>query len=306
MANGQNPWKYEPNVGLATIVCIIFIFLTTLHGYQLLRTKTWYFIAFWIGGVLECIGYLTRIWSAKQKPDYSTGPYAISQIMVLIAPSLFAASMYMELGRIIRLVGGEAYSIVRVSRLTKIFVIGDVIAFLAQAGGAALLSSDSVSTSNTGQKILIVGLVIQIIFFALFVVVSLVFHMRIAGKATEKMMQYPSMPWKKHLVNIYVASTLVLVRCIFRLIEYAAGEDGYLLTNEWPNYVFDTLLMIIVMIAFNVIHPSEVKALLNGNGRAVRKIVKTHFISLPGLEGNADDAAKEANGHHMEQFSSRV
>lgn len=55
--------------------------------------------------------------------------------MVLIAPSLFAASMYMELGRIIRLVGGEAYSLVRVSRLTKIFVIGDIIAFLAQAGG---------------------------------------------------------------------------------------------------------------------------------------------------------------------------
>ena len=50
--------------------------------------------------------------------------------------------MYMELGRIIRLCGGEAYAIVRVTWLTKIFVIGDVIAFLTQAGGIMTVFAD--------------------------------------------------------------------------------------------------------------------------------------------------------------------
>ena len=46
--------------------------------------------------------------------------------MILIAPTLFAASIYMELGRIILLVDGEHHAIIRKRWLTKIFVVGDV------------------------------------------------------------------------------------------------------------------------------------------------------------------------------------
>lgn len=46
--------------------------------------------------------------------------------------------MYMELGRIMRLTGGEIYSVIRVNWLTKIFVVGDVVAFLTQALGTSL------------------------------------------------------------------------------------------------------------------------------------------------------------------------
>jgi hypothetical protein len=39
------------------------------------------------------------------------------------------------LGRIIRLTGGERHSMIRPSRLTKIFVAGDVLSFFVQSGG---------------------------------------------------------------------------------------------------------------------------------------------------------------------------
>lgn len=55
--------------------------------------------------------------------------------LLLVAPALFAASIYMELGRIIRLVKGEKLSLVRVTLMTKIFVSGDVLSFLMQASG---------------------------------------------------------------------------------------------------------------------------------------------------------------------------
>jgi hypothetical protein len=45
----------------------------------------------------------------------------------------------MELGRIMILTKGEKYSIIRRSWMTKIFVLGDVVFFLAQAGGMSLL-----------------------------------------------------------------------------------------------------------------------------------------------------------------------
>lgn len=48
---------------------------------------------------------------------------------------MFAASVYMELGRIILLVNGEDRSMIRKKWLTKIFVFGDVFSFLLQSGG---------------------------------------------------------------------------------------------------------------------------------------------------------------------------
>lgn len=56
-------------------------------------------------------------------------------LTVLLAPIFFAASMYMVLGRIIRLVDANSYSPIRVNWLTKIFVAGDVISFFVQAAG---------------------------------------------------------------------------------------------------------------------------------------------------------------------------
>lgn len=57
-------------------------------------------------------------------------------MLILVAPPLFAASIYMTLGRFIREMGAESASIVRVKWLTKIFVVGDVISFVLQCGGA--------------------------------------------------------------------------------------------------------------------------------------------------------------------------
>lgn len=131
-------YKYPPSTTLAILTTAVFALLTGLHGYQLLRTKTWYFIAFWVGGMMEVVGYIFRILGCEDYPDSTQMPYILSQVTILIAPSLLAASMYMELGRIIRLTGGEKYSIVRVNWLTKVFVLGDVAAFLLQAGGKSL------------------------------------------------------------------------------------------------------------------------------------------------------------------------
>jgi len=56
-------------------------------------------------------------------------------LLLLIAPALFAASIYMELGRIIELVDGEAHAMIRKRWLTKLFVCGDVLSFTLQMAG---------------------------------------------------------------------------------------------------------------------------------------------------------------------------
>jgi hypothetical protein len=83
--------------------------------------------------LVEVIGYIGRI--ASTKDIWALGPYIIQSIFILVAPALFAASIYIILGRIIRHVDGERHSTVPLKWLTKLFVAGDVVSFLMQMAG---------------------------------------------------------------------------------------------------------------------------------------------------------------------------
>jgi hypothetical protein len=43
-------YHYDPSLAAAVIFIIAFITTTTLHCYQLLRTRTWFMIPFIVGG----------------------------------------------------------------------------------------------------------------------------------------------------------------------------------------------------------------------------------------------------------------
>lgn len=84
---------------------------------------------------VEVIGYVGRSIGAHEYPDCTLVPYILNILLPLVAPALFAASIYMVLGRIIRKTGGEELSLIRVTWLTKIFVLGDILSFLVQVIG---------------------------------------------------------------------------------------------------------------------------------------------------------------------------
>jgi hypothetical protein len=64
--------------------------------------------------------------------------------------------------------------------------------------------------------------------------------------------------WLRHITTLYITSGLVFVRSVFRVAEYIQGEDGYLLSTEVYLYAFDAALMLVVMMLFNVVHPSQI------------------------------------------------
>jgi hypothetical protein len=82
---------------------------------------------------VEIIGYIGRAVSAQD--IWALGPYIVQSLLLLLAPALFAATIYMTLGRIIHRLNAGRYSMIPLRWLTKIFVIGDVISFLTQMGG---------------------------------------------------------------------------------------------------------------------------------------------------------------------------
>jgi hypothetical protein len=129
---------------------LCFLASTCYHIYQMYRFKSRYFIPFVIGGlctycnqvtliakadsaIVEFIGYIGRLMSSHD--DTKLSPYIMQTLLLLLAPALFAASIYMTLGRIIILTNGEEYSVIRKKWLTKIFVFGDCFSFLLQSSG---------------------------------------------------------------------------------------------------------------------------------------------------------------------------
>ena len=117
-----------------------------------------------------------------------------------------------------------------------------------------------------GEKLVLVGLFLQLFFFAIFVIVAGTFHYRLERSlplkkhkgAAPSNVDVHALPWKRHLVALYLASGLILVRSTFRVIEYLMGNAGFLLRKEVFLYVFDAVLMLAVMLIFNWVHPSQV------------------------------------------------
>ena len=128
-------YHFDPSLAAAAVFASLFGISTILHLYRMLRTRTWYLTPFIIGGVCEIVGYSGRAVSATQSPDWTLVPYIIQSLLLLIAPALFAASIYMVLGRIILLTNGATFSLIRPKILTFLFVSGDVLCFLVQGSG---------------------------------------------------------------------------------------------------------------------------------------------------------------------------
>ncbi|RKL16581.1 hypothetical protein BFJ68_g5196 [Fusarium oxysporum] len=244
-------YNYNPNMVAAVIFIAVFGLSALLHTYQLIRSRTWYFIPFLIGCLFECVGYVGRALSAQEAPDFTKNPYIIQSLLLLLGPALLAASIYMVLGRLIRLLDAGDLSIISPRWLTKVFVAGDVMSFLAQS------AAKTKSAVKRGENIIVGGLGIQIIFFGFFMVVTLVFHLRINRNPTQKSQEITT-PWKKLLIVLYSASLFIMVRSVFRVAEYVMGKDSELQSKEYFIYIFDALLMSLVVVSLNVFHPSRV------------------------------------------------
>ncbi|KAM0269021.1 hypothetical protein ACHAPA_004630 [Fusarium lateritium] len=253
-AGGVYLWRYVPSLAAAVIFLLLFLVSFLYISWKIWRTRTYFCIVFAIGCFLEMLGYGIRA-GVKDKTN-KLMPYMIQNTFILIAPALFAASIYMILGRIIRSLNADKYSLLKPTKLTRTFVLGDVLSFFVQGGGAGMSAVQSQTMAKWAERIVIIGLVIQIVIFGLFCVVSVVFHRRMHYKPTAESIG-TLVPWESTLYMLYAVSLLIMVRSVFRIVEYAQGYTGYSLSNEWTLYIFDTLLMWLVTAIFAWRYPSE-------------------------------------------------
>jgi hypothetical protein len=245
-------YRYDVSLPAAITALVVFLVLTIVHVWRIYRHHSFYFTAFTLGGVFQVLGYGGRIWSHFDGD--AIGGFVIQAILILVAPALYAASIYMILGRLVRALHSESLSIIPVKWMTKIFVVGDVVSFLLQAGGGGVQAAGTIKMYDIGEKLIIVGLFVQIFMFSFFLVTALTFHRR---RASVDSAQETSIPWKRHLNVLYVVSAIILVRSIFRVVEYLQGNRGYLISHEIFLYIFDAVLMAVIMAILAVFYVDD-------------------------------------------------
>ena len=165
MASKIKYYHYLPSLAAACLFAILFGVATVWHVFLIAKHRTWYFVPVVVGGictyqstffwltvswliftVVEIAGYTARAVSHSQAPNLTLGPYVITTLLLLVAPPLFAASLYMTLGRIIVGVEAESKSLIKRRWLTKVFVTSDVVCFIVQLGGTHGFSARAIDS----------------------------------------------------------------------------------------------------------------------------------------------------------------
>lgn len=115
------------------------------------------------------------------------------------------------------------------------------------------------SLALAGEKVVIAGLALQVATFIVFLAAATDFHVRMS-RISKTREGAEDQAWKKMLHMLYALSSLILFRCVFRLIEYAMGNAAYPMAHEWTLYVFDGVPMLAVLVLLFVWQPKEVVA----------------------------------------------
>ncbi|KAG8531303.1 uncharacterized protein KY384_002931 [Bacidia gigantensis] len=153
----------------------------------------------------------------------------MQSLLLLLAPAFFAATLYMELGKIALALQAGDRCLIKPRWLTRTFVAGDVLSFFIIAGGGGIMAQGG--KSMLGANIIVGGLLLQVIFFAIFIVVAISFDRGMRKRLTEQSSK-AEVNWRKRLRVLYVANTLIMLRNVVRAVEYAQGNEGYLLRHE--------------------------------------------------------------------------
>ncbi|KAJ3472977.1 hypothetical protein NLG97_g10597 [Lecanicillium saksenae] len=128
--SGYYLWDYVPSLPVACVAIALFGILTSGVVWRSISTRTRFAIPFAIGGLFEIVGYVARA-AAPDKTD-NLILFILQSVFILVAPALFAASIYMVLSRLARSVHGERHLVIPPRWLTRVFVLGDVFSFLVQ------------------------------------------------------------------------------------------------------------------------------------------------------------------------------
>lgn len=231
-----------------------------------------------MAGVWETAAFALRAAGAKDVRQDVFG--IVHQVLLALSPLWVNAYVYMVLGRMVYFFIPEKKCFgITAQRLTLIFVVLDVFAFLVQGSSTTLMNSDdpkmvkiginickrhahthfSISKSKkhiTNQPLQpdMGGIGLQELFILIFTGLAIRFQKRMR---LVEITNPPPTPWRPLLYTVYAGLILITIRIIYRLVEYSSGFDSPIATNEPALLALDPTPMSIAILLFGIFHPGR-------------------------------------------------
>ncbi|KAF8496742.1 RTA1-like protein [Russula emetica] len=258
------------------------------HTVQGIHSRFWWlFPSAIFCGILELVGWSGRLWSSHN--PYLETPFIIQAVNLVIAPTPLVAANFILLGRIIRRLGPQ-YSRLTPRRYTIIFVSCDITSLLVQAMGAAIASGSTSSGSQTqahlvrvallffpifrwtqtpyaslqGSDIALGGTIFQLISITVYCALAAEFLVRYThDRPVRRSAPMPGEVLRgtinkrlhRMLQAMIIMTIFILIRTIYRVVEFASGWNGKVIATQWVFNVFDGTMIVLAMYTLNLFHP---------------------------------------------------
>ena len=239
-------YRYIPNEDPAIAAVVIMAVLAVVTGITTIRFKGHYMWIIAAATLLEALGFALRIGSIHQATHL--GIYIGSMIFLITMPIAMAFVNYLVFGRILKEYGRKIMFL-KATWIAVIFLVSDVLSFLLQGGATGLLTSKTASTVKIGRNIIIAGFVIQLVFFVAFI--WLTFW---AAFISPRFKLYKVKSLRQTFWGLWITIFLILLRNVYRAVEYIADEESYIPSHEWTMYVFEFAFIALAVVFYNIFH----------------------------------------------------
>ncbi|KAL8723978.1 MAG: hypothetical protein Q9166_008199 [cf. Caloplaca sp. 2 TL-2023] len=254
----QTIYGYRPNLGATSFFIAIFAACMGIQLLQGIRWRTWWYMAAMTVGCLgEVVGYAGRV--LLNKNPWDEIGFQMQICCLIIAPSFFAAAVYLTLKHVVLTFGPEHSRLVP-KWYTWIFIGCDLFSLVLQgAGGGLAASADSQSTQDAGSNLMLAGIVWQVFTLVVFAALAGDFVLRVSRARSNLTLTaselLKSTKFKLFSAGLVTAYLTILVRCIYRIAELAGGWSNDIMQNEAEFIVLEGVVIVIAVLCQTAFHP---------------------------------------------------
>ncbi|EAA26821.1 RTA1-domain-containing protein [Neurospora crassa] len=255
---------YYPNQGVNIFLAIGFglcAIITLVIG---IWKRTWgYSIAITAGCILECAGYASR--ALLSLNPWNGSAFKTQIVSIILGPTLICIGLYLTLKHIVASLS-PSLSPFRPRFYPLFFVPADVSCLVIQAIGGGIAASagkDNYQLLQHGNRVIIAGIVLQVVVLGAFGILSSIFLVR-AKKffrgVQEQTMTMEKQTWQDKKTKMFLWAmaggyATLLVRCIYRIAEMAGGWGNEIMQDEPSFVVLESFMVLIACVLFTAFAP---------------------------------------------------
>ncbi|RVD87785.1 uncharacterized protein DFL_001995 [Arthrobotrys flagrans] len=263
------PYRYNAEASAALLAAGFFCLILTFSAYRMYATRSWFMCTIIIAIIMETMGLLARFLSILQPQNF--GAFVASVVLLTLAPSVQAASLYVLGGRIIRKSTPSdkqnfATLWFQPQYLTVTFIAQNILAIAIQLFGigffisAVMIGAEEdvipIPELQRAMHVLVFGFSFQILTLICFLVLT----MRFQIKSSDWLPQLKGRGLSEKMVRtifyvLYLSTVLSMIRTSYRLSQFVAEttlSNSFLVTQEWPFWVFDIFVVSLIYASYLV------------------------------------------------------